>query len=105
MASDKASLPAAAHDGMENSGLENSDDQTKSGGCIGGKQRVGMVCEKKDLYLTLDKRNKATWTDELPDGLDEAAEGKQTEKYAFLVRNSKSTLLSTPLVLYDANVE
>ncbi|KAI0909040.1 P-loop containing nucleoside triphosphate hydrolase protein [Ustulina deusta] len=49
-----------------------------------------MVCEKKDLYLTLDKRNKATWTDELPDGLDEAAEGKQTEKYAFLVRNKKS---------------
>ncbi|GAP84049.1 putative TOB3 [Rosellinia necatrix] len=55
-----------------------------------GKVVVGMICEKKDLYQKIDRHNKATWTADMPNDLDEAAEDAETEKYALLVRNKKS---------------
>ncbi|KAI0534603.1 P-loop containing nucleoside triphosphate hydrolase protein [Xylaria digitata] len=64
--------------------------KSESGGDAGDKVTVGMICDKKDLYQKIDRRNKVTWTDELPDDLEEAAEDEETEKYALLVRNKKS---------------
>ncbi|KAJ2992830.1 hypothetical protein NUW58_g2038 [Xylaria curta] len=58
---------------------------------VDGKGTVGMVCQKMDLYQKIDKYNKATWTAEPPDDLGEAAEGEESEKYALLVRNKRSS--------------
>jgi hypothetical protein len=81
------------HDADEKKASDPSsdNDRTESANHKGEKIMVGMVCEKKDLYQKIDKHNKATWTDVVPDDLDEAAENEETEKYAFLIRNSKST--------------
>ncbi|KAI5924098.1 P-loop containing nucleoside triphosphate hydrolase protein [Camillea tinctor] len=54
------------------------------------KVMMGMICGKKDLYEKIDKHNKATWSAEPPEDLEEAAENEETEKYALLVRNKKS---------------
>ncbi|TGJ83899.1 hypothetical protein E0Z10_g4853 [Xylaria hypoxylon] len=69
------------YDGMKIEEIEEDAD---------GKVAVGMICGKKDLYQRLDKHNKVTWTEELPDDLAEAAEDEETEKYALLIRNKKS---------------
>ncbi|KAI0454590.1 P-loop containing nucleoside triphosphate hydrolase protein [Xylaria acuta] len=65
-------------------------DQKRSGGDADGKVTVGMICRRKDLYQKIDKYNKATWTGEILDDLEEAAEDEESEKYALLVRNKKS---------------
>ncbi|KAI1146250.1 P-loop containing nucleoside triphosphate hydrolase protein [Nemania diffusa] len=54
------------------------------------KATVGMVCEKKDLYQEIDGNKSVTWTYKMPDNLGKAAENKETQKYAILVRNRKS---------------
>lgn len=53
------------------------------------KVKVGMVCDRKNLYQKWDRYQRFTWSEEYPDGLEEAAENEQTMKYAILVRNSK----------------
>ena len=62
--------------------LEGGDDEEK-------KVAVGMVCGRKNLYQRWDRHDRYTWTEELPDDLEEAAENEETMKYALLVRNSK----------------
>jgi hypothetical protein len=53
------------------------------------KVQVGMVCDTKNLYQKLDGHRRFIWTEEYPDGWEEAAENEQTQKYAILVRNSE----------------
>ncbi|KAI3324918.1 P-loop containing nucleoside triphosphate hydrolase protein [Xylariaceae sp. AK1471] len=95
----KASVPATATAAVveivEKTQAKSDDekkgsDQTESAEKKTEKVSVGMVCEKKDLYQIIDRYNKATWTNEIPDDLVEAAENEETEKYALLIRNKKS---------------
>jgi hypothetical protein len=82
-------LQAESDDEKKTPDPTRNPDQTDSTTTQSEKVTVGMVCEKKDLYQKIDQHNKATWTDEMPDDLVEAAENEETEKYALLVRNSK----------------
>jgi hypothetical protein len=50
----------------------------------------GMECDVKNLYQKEDDRGRFTWTEKLPDDLEEAAENEITARYAILVRNKKS---------------
>lgn len=52
---------------------------------------VGMICGKKDLYQKMDEQNNPSWTYEIPDEFEQAAENEETSEFALLVRNSKST--------------
>lgn len=83
---------------------KDGDKTTAKDGAKGGdgeadkrtsKVKVGMVCDKKNLYQKRDRYQpqRFIWTEEYPEGLEEAAENEQTMKYALLVRNSKSTFL------------
>lgn len=53
-------------------------------------KELGMECDIKNLYQKEDARGRTTWTDKIPDDLDEAAENEITARYAILVRNKKS---------------
>ena len=53
------------------------------------KIAIGMVCDTKNLFQRWDRHDRYTWTEELPDDLEEAAENEETMKYALLVRNSE----------------
>lgn len=64
------------------------------------KATVGMVCEKKDLYQEIDGNKSVTWTYKMPDNLGKAAENKETQKYAILVRNSKYSVRSASPVYH-----
>ncbi|KAI8624322.1 P-loop containing nucleoside triphosphate hydrolase protein [Xylariaceae sp. FL1651] len=83
-------VPNTADPEKKDSGTTANNDQAESTEVKSKKITVGMVCEKKDLYQKIDKHNRATWTAEIPDDLDEAAENEETEKYALLIRNRKS---------------
>lgn len=67
-----------------------SDSESDSDDEEAKKIVVGMVAERKDLYQKMDKYNRATWTEQYPDDLEEAAENDETLKFAVLVRNKKS---------------
>lgn len=70
---------------------EDDDGSTKDGEEEEGEKAViGMICETKNLYQKIDRYNKAVWTEEYPDDLQEAAENEETQKFAILVRNKKS---------------
>lgn len=50
--------------------------------------KVGMLVETKDLYAKYDENGDRSWSENLPDGLEEAAENETTKKYAIIVRKS-----------------
>ena len=54
------------------------------------KTPEGALCECKPLYQKRDKDGKYQWVAEEPEDVVEAAEGKETAKFAFLVRKKKS---------------
>ncbi|TLD37248.1 Mitochondrial chaperone [Venturia nashicola] len=51
----------------------------------------GSISNVKDIYGSKDDDDEWTWSDEPPENLKEAAENEQTEKYALIVRNKKSS--------------
>lgn len=53
------------------------------------KIMTGAVSESKDLYAKYDKDGDRSWSETLPDGLEDAAESDKTLKYAVLVRKKK----------------
>ncbi|KAI6762754.1 hypothetical protein HG530_008734 [Fusarium avenaceum] len=53
------------------------------------KVMVGSLAETKDLYAKYDKNGDRSWSDKLPDDLEEAAENEETQKYAVIVRKKK----------------
>ena len=56
--------------------------------------QVGMECELKNLYQKEDERGRTSWSDKLPDNLEEAAENEMTARYAILVCNLFKYFLS-----------
>lgn len=62
---------------------------------------VGIVSESKDLYAKYDQNGDQSWTDKLPDDLEEAAENEETQKYAVIIRNKKPKVADStkPLVI------
>ncbi|KAI0442660.1 P-loop containing nucleoside triphosphate hydrolase protein [Xylaria telfairii] len=77
-------------DDTKTSGLAINDDEKVAREDSNGKATVGMICQKKDVYQMIDRYNKATWTAELKEDIEEAAENEESDKYALLVRNKKS---------------
>lgn len=65
------------------SGDGDSDETKKE------KILIGAVAESKDLYAKYDKDGNRSWSEDLPDGLEEAAENEDNMKYAVIVRKSK----------------
>ncbi|KAM0343578.1 hypothetical protein ACHAPU_008329 [Fusarium lateritium] len=53
------------------------------------KIMVGLLTETKDLYAKFDKNGDRSWSDKIPDDLEEAAENEETQKYAVIVRKRK----------------
>lgn len=53
------------------------------------KVMIGSVSDSKDLYAKYDQHGRRSWSETPPDGLEEAAENEQTQKYAVLVRKSE----------------
>lgn len=53
------------------------------------KIMIGSITESKDLYAKYDENGDRSWSETPPDGLEEAAENEQTQKYALLVRKSE----------------
>lgn len=51
---------------------------------------IGLICDIKNLFKKVDMHNQVTWSDKCPTDLEEAAENEETQKFAILVRNSKS---------------
>jgi hypothetical protein len=47
--------------------------------------QVGMECGLINLYQKEDSRGRTSWSDKLPDNLEEAAENETTARYAILV--------------------
>ncbi|KAJ2977587.1 hypothetical protein NQ176_g4284 [Zarea fungicola] len=56
--------------------------------------KVGMLVETKDLYAKYDENGDRSWSENPPDGLEEAAENETTKKFAIIVR--KSTFNACP---------
>ena len=50
----------------------------------------GMLSDCKPLYQERDKNNRLQWVAKEPDDIVDPVEGKETAKYAFLVRKKKS---------------
>lgn len=63
------------------------------------KVMVGLLADTKDLYAKYDEHGDRSWTDKYPTDLEEAAENEETQKYAVIIRKSKSTPTSMPLNL------
>jgi hypothetical protein len=71
---------------------EKAGDDTKPGESDETKKEkilVGAVAESKDLYAKYDKDGNRSWSEDLPDGLEEAAENEENMKYAIIVRKKK----------------
>lgn len=69
-------------DGTEEKKDEKSEEKKKV--------MVGSISERKDLYAKYDKNGHRSWSENPPDGLEEAAENEETKKFAVLVRKSTS---------------
>lgn len=61
------------------------------------KVMVGLLADTKDLYAKYDEHGDRSWTDKYPTDLEEAAENEETQKYAVIIRKSKSTPARIPL--------
>jgi hypothetical protein len=73
---------------------EKAGDDTKPGESDETKKEkilVGAVAESKDLYAKYDKDGNRSWSEDLHDGLEEAAENEENMKYAIIVRKSRLT--------------
>ncbi|KAL6865498.1 hypothetical protein ACO1O0_001592 [Amphichorda felina] len=66
---------------------ENEDEEEKKE--EKAKVMVGSISESKDLYAKYDEQGNKSWSENPPDGLEEAAENEETQKYAVLVRKKK----------------
>lgn len=60
---------------------------------------VGLLADTKDLYAKYDEHGDRSWTDKYPTDLEEAAENEETQKYAVIIRKSKSTSANISLNL------
>ena len=49
----------------------------------------GMLAESKNLYAKWDSDGNRSWTEKIPEDVEEAAENEQTRKYAVIVRKKK----------------
>ena len=67
------------NDSGSDSGSGNSDGESE-------KILVGAVAEHKNLYEKRDKHNRVTWTEKIPEDLEEAGENDETLKFAVIVR-------------------
>jgi hypothetical protein len=64
-----------------------SDDNSSSDeGDDDKKILVGSVAEHKNLYEKRDKHDRITWTEKVPEDLEEAGENDETLKFAVIVR-------------------
>ncbi|KAF6817782.1 AAA ATPase family protein [Colletotrichum sojae] len=71
----------------ETDGEEKKDEKPKK-----PLEPVGSISETKNIYSTpKDSDGNWTWVDEYPEDVHEAAENEETEQYAVLVRNIKSS--------------
>jgi hypothetical protein len=76
----RSTAPKITSTTNEDEAEEDDNDQTPE----------GMLAECKPLYQQRDKDGRNQWVVDEPDDVVEAAEGKTTAKYAFLVRKKKS---------------
>lgn len=68
-----------------------SDDTETATKESGPKEEKGSVTNVKNIYREKDENDEWTWVDEYPKTVKEAAENEETEKFALIVRNQKST--------------
>ncbi|KAI5461567.1 P-loop containing nucleoside triphosphate hydrolase protein [Mariannaea sp. PMI_226] len=66
------------------------------------KVMVGLIPDTKDLYAKYDQNGDRSWTDKLPDDLEEAAENEETQKYAVIIRKKKPKQADSSNLIIDS---
>ena len=57
---------------------------------------VGSVAQTKELYAKYDAQKKRSWSEKPPSDIEDAVENEETQKFAIIVRKSKSSSKQPP---------